>query len=261
MEQTVPGGLDRRSDRPLYLQIADDLRADITEGRLRPGEQAPSEHSTMRRYGASRDTVRKAIAVLKTEGRLDAERGRGVFVRTRGPIQRLGSDRLMRRGRKGRRAALPGDAVTQDGRQVIEVHVERGKATADVASRLTLREGEPVLIRRYVMGTNGHPRQLATSFLPYHLVNGSQIEDAGTAPEGTYARLEDLGYRLGRFEERVTARMPLPEESMALRVSPGTPVLCVSRTAYTKIEDRPVEICDTVMAADCFELQYEVPAR
>jgi GntR family transcriptional regulator len=259
----MPEGLDRRSDRPLYLQIADGLRAEIVESRLAPGERAPSEHSLMERFGASRDTVRKAIGVLRTEGRLDAERGRGVFVRSQGPVQRLGSDRLTRKGRRGTGGAL-GARLSQPASAVCEAEVGRSSATADVASRLSLRVGDPVVVRRHLTGSGAGSLQLATSYLSLRLVRGSDLERAGPAPEGTegiYARLEDLGYRLGRFEERVTARMPLPEEARILRLNPGTPVLCVCRTAFTKIDDRPVETCDTIMGADCFELHYHVPAR
>src|SRR5215472_16530218 len=84
----VMSPLSRRSSWPLYLQIADDLRNQILQRQLRPGERLPSEHSLMERYGASRQTVRKAVAVLKAEGLLDAAQGQGVFVRERAPVLR-----------------------------------------------------------------------------------------------------------------------------------------------------------------------------
>src|SRR5713226_2844603 len=42
--------LSRRSSRPLYLQISDDLRTQILQQQLRPGERLASEHSLMERY-------------------------------------------------------------------------------------------------------------------------------------------------------------------------------------------------------------------
>jgi GntR family transcriptional regulator len=80
--------LSRRSSWPLYLQIADDLREQVLRRDLQPGERLPSEHALMESYDASRQTVRKAIAVLKTEGLLDAAQGRGVFVRKKAPLLR-----------------------------------------------------------------------------------------------------------------------------------------------------------------------------
>src|SRR5207245_368553 len=50
----LPAALDRRGDRALYLQIADQLREQIVSGKLAPGSRVPSEHSLMAAYGASR---------------------------------------------------------------------------------------------------------------------------------------------------------------------------------------------------------------
>src|SRR6266540_5880922 len=86
--------ISRRSNWPLYLQIADELRDQILNEAVRPGARLPSEHDLMETYGAARQTVRKAIAELKSEGLLDSERGRGVFVRARAPIVRSANELL-----------------------------------------------------------------------------------------------------------------------------------------------------------------------
>jgi GntR family transcriptional regulator len=43
-------------------------------------------------------------------------------------------------------------------------------------------------------------------------------------------------------------------------LEPGVPVIRVVRVAYDT-DERPVEACDTVMAADRYVLSYELPAR
>jgi len=110
------------------------------------------------------------------------------------------------------------------------------------------------------MLADGQSLKLAVSYLPHELVKGTRIEQPDTGPGGTYARLEEMGHRLARFEERVTARMPSPDEARSLDLRPGTPVILVARTAYAT-GNRPVEICDTVMAADRYELVYDIPAK
>ncbi|WP_246075625.1 GntR family transcriptional regulator [Nonomuraea terrae] len=64
-----------------YLSIAAELRARIQSGELPPGGALPSEARLRRRYGASRTTVRQALAVLEREGLVVARHGRGRFVR------------------------------------------------------------------------------------------------------------------------------------------------------------------------------------
>jgi GntR family transcriptional regulator len=142
----------------------------------------------------------------------------------------------------------------------IYVTVSTEKASRKVAARLGLKAGERVLVRSRRMLADGQPLQLAVSYLPLELVKGTQIEEPDTGPGGTYARLEEMGHRLDRFEERVTARMPSPDEAKSLDLGPGTPVILVARTAYV-VGNRPVELCDTVIAADRYELLYDISAR
>src|SRR5215211_7565072 len=91
--------IDRTSDRPVYRQIADQLRQWILK-EAEPGAKLPSERELSQRYDASRVTVRQAIALLRAEGLIDVEHGAGVFVRSRPPVRRLGQERLSRRNRE-----------------------------------------------------------------------------------------------------------------------------------------------------------------
>ncbi len=53
--------------------------------------------------------------------------------------------------------------------------------------------------------------------------------------------------------------MPTPTEVRTLRLAPGVPVIHLIRTAYDT-DQRAVEVCDTVMAADAYVLSYQLPA-
>lgn len=66
---------------PPYRRIADDLRKAIATGKLAPGEKLKSENELKDQYGTTRVTVRKALSLLKADGLLISEQGRGVFVR------------------------------------------------------------------------------------------------------------------------------------------------------------------------------------
>ena len=255
----MANGVDRSSDRPVYRQIADQLRTAITQGEFPPGAKLPSERVLMDRYQTSRVTVRQAIAVLGAEGLIDVEHGRGVFVRSRPPLRRLGRERLGRREREAGKGAFLSDAMAAGREASAEVEVARGVAPPEVAERLHLSQGDQVLIRRRRMLADGQPVQLATSYLPLQLVEGTQIEQADTGTGGTYARLEELGHRLGRFQEDLSARMPLPDEARALRLGAGVPVIRVVRTAFDE-QGAPVEVNEMVLAADRYELTYMMPA-
>ncbi|MBB6556090.1 GntR family transcriptional regulator [Nonomuraea rubra] len=75
--------IDHDGRKPLKYQLADLLREQIMSGELAPDRAIPSEQQLMQRYELGRDTVRAGVAILKEEGYLVAERGRGTFVRPR----------------------------------------------------------------------------------------------------------------------------------------------------------------------------------
>ncbi|TYB49517.1 winged helix-turn-helix domain-containing protein [Actinomadura chibensis] len=70
-----------RTGRPGYLQIADDLRKQISDGRLAPGQSLPSTAQLSDQYEVSAGVVKAAISVLRTEGAVIGQQGKGVFVR------------------------------------------------------------------------------------------------------------------------------------------------------------------------------------
>ena len=65
---------------PIYVQIADSIRAQILRGALRDGDQLTSttEYSAMYRINPA--TAGKAFAILVDEGLVDKRRGIGMFV-------------------------------------------------------------------------------------------------------------------------------------------------------------------------------------
>ncbi|MBF4463132.1 MULTISPECIES: GntR family transcriptional regulator [unclassified Rathayibacter] len=65
---------------PAYRQIADELRRVITVRQLEVGTKLPSEAQLVARFGVARMTAREALRVLKAEGVVRSEQGRGVFV-------------------------------------------------------------------------------------------------------------------------------------------------------------------------------------
>jgi DNA-binding LacI/PurR family transcriptional regulator len=72
---TSSAGLGKRSEDVLIL-----LRQEIEQGMYPEGSRLESEHQLCARFGISRSTVRRAIARLITEGRVESHQGVGVIV-------------------------------------------------------------------------------------------------------------------------------------------------------------------------------------
>lgn len=60
---------------PAYQMLADELRADITSGRLQPGERLPPEPELCVKTGVSRSTVREALRLLASQHLIVTTRG------------------------------------------------------------------------------------------------------------------------------------------------------------------------------------------
>ena len=69
---------------PFFRRIMDDIRAQIRNGTLRPGQRLPSTRDLATHYDVSPGTVRAAIDRLLESGELLGHQGVGVFVAEKG---------------------------------------------------------------------------------------------------------------------------------------------------------------------------------
>ncbi|WP_433426241.1 GntR family transcriptional regulator (plasmid) [Microtetraspora malaysiensis] len=69
-----------RTPVPIYALIVDAIKGDIDSGNLRPGQKLPTEQELCDRHQASRDTVRRALEILREDGTIYTRRPEGSFV-------------------------------------------------------------------------------------------------------------------------------------------------------------------------------------
>ncbi len=81
--------MDRRSTRPLHVQIYRALRDAITRGSLRAGQRVPSSRAMSAELNVSRITILNAFAQLLAEGYFETRKGAGTFVSRALPEQLL----------------------------------------------------------------------------------------------------------------------------------------------------------------------------
>ncbi|WP_433793292.1 GntR family transcriptional regulator [Actinoplanes sp. CA-252034] len=245
-------------------RIADDLRASIEAGRLAPGAKLPSERDLAAQYGTARNTAREAISLLQGEGLVVAQHGRGVFVRPRRPLMRLGANRYSRRLRGETGLSPFRIEVTKQGRTPRTEcrSVTRETPPGDVADRLGLDASTSDVIRRenwYF--ADDDPTQVGITYIPVEVARDSPLASEKTLGKGSiYARFEDLGYSITRIREEISARMPSPEEMTGLALPPGVPVIEVLHTSFDQNRN-PFEVTRFVMRADLNGLDYDMPVE
>ena len=89
--------LNFRSGVPVYLQVAQQVKAAAASGALRPGDALPSVRALAEELRINRNTAAKAYAELEAEGVLELRQGSGCFLKANGasPLRRaVRSERL-----------------------------------------------------------------------------------------------------------------------------------------------------------------------
>jgi Transcriptional regulators len=64
----------------LYVQVADDITAQIADGRLAPGAMLPAERDLARQYGVAYLTARRAVRLLRERGLVVTLPAKGTYV-------------------------------------------------------------------------------------------------------------------------------------------------------------------------------------
>ena len=77
MEPVKP---DRADPTPLHDQVAGEIRRAISEGEVKPGERLPPARDLAAVLGVNRNTVLRALRLLRDERLLELRRGRGITI-------------------------------------------------------------------------------------------------------------------------------------------------------------------------------------
>jgi GntR family transcriptional regulator len=240
---------------PMYRQIAEDLRAQIESGALRPGQQLRTELELRERYDASRNTVRDAIKWLTTLGLVETRPGQGTFV-----VQKIDPFVYALTGDPSGRGAAAGASylseVSERKRSAYfgPIQVEIQEASEDVASGLGITEGTEVISRHERWSIDGTPWSLQTSFYPMDFADrgAERLRSARDISEGTVQYLADtlhlhqVGYR-----DWITVRAPNNAEADFFKLPPDgrVPMFEIFRTAFDG-NGQPMRLTITVYPAD-----------
>lgn len=249
-------------DLPTYRRIADELRSLILSGKLRSGEKLKSENELKDQYSTTRVTVRKALALLKADGLLISEQGRGVFVRPRPNVQMLTTGANFRQRRNTGVSNFNAEAAAQGLRPEQKIlSVETVPASTEIASRLEIAEDAEVIVRRRAFFVNEDPMQLVDGYYPAELFGGTEIAETRRIRGGVSRVIEDpegpIRQRITQFVEDLEIRMPTPAESDALKIPPGVPLARVLRTAHTTA-GQIVEVLDSRVPCDRHVFRYVI---
>jgi DNA-binding GntR family transcriptional regulator len=154
---------------------------------------------------------------------------------------------LTRKPRRYRRAKSTGEFATEAQAAgltpTIEATTSVVDAGADVANRLGIGPGAPIVRTAYRFLADGAPIQTSTSYEPHDLTAGTSIEvpEAGPlAGAGVIARFDDIGVHVDQVTEEVSVRPPRSTEVADLLIAKGVHVSSSAAPSSPKVaQSRP----------------------
>mgnify|MGYP001175537480 FL=1 len=123
--------IDLRSDLPIYLQLIEQIKRQIADGTLKPGDQLPTVRSLAEELRVNFNTVARSYRMLDEAGMISTQQGRGTYITEKPPPEL--SDRLRRESlmalasryvREARRLGFSSDEIRQKLLDQLEVQTE-----------------------------------------------------------------------------------------------------------------------------------------
>ena len=246
----------RQGRASVWAQIAEDLRASITDGTLPPDSQLPTEADLTTRYGVARATVRQALIALVNEGLIVPRAPRGYFVRQRQPLIYRPQQEFRPQPKfpEMDRFMAAHSAEGRKPHQTIDVSIV--DPPQDIKRRLKLAEGELAAVRRRVRYLDGEPFNTNDSYFPLKFVQDTEIMRPVDIARGANEILAEIGYPQVRALDEIYVRMPTPDEIRRLDLGPGTPVACHICTGLCP-DGTPVRVVINLLPGDRHVIAYE----
>lgn len=232
---------DRTSPVPLWAQVSADIRRRVAEGAFDDG--FPGEITLTEQYDVSRHTIREALRVLRSEGLLRSERGRGTTIEQSPYSQNMGT-----------LYSLFQTIEEQGVAQRSEVRRLNTTTNSSVAANLQLPPNTELVVLERIRFADDEPLAVDTAWLPKDVA--SALLKADFTRAGLYDALgSSCGVRPNAGHERVTAQSAPSHIADILQLPTDVAVLYIERTAFAN--DVAVEWRETYIRGDRFSFEAE----
>ncbi len=232
-----------------YERVTGIVRSRIEDGTYPPGSLLPSQHDLAREFSVSRPTVIEALRVLRQDGWIETQPGRGSFVRGRVPLHSVEG------GQPGQQMLERAESETSA--ELLQAGIV--VAPPRVANLLSLPAGAKAFLRQYVLHDSDEPVELVSAWFPLDLVAGTDLPSPEPLTEGIRRHLQQRkSLRLDHAVERVIARPASSDEASMLHVPDGAPVLNILVTGHDA-SGTARQLVDAVLPGDRHELRDVYP--
>ncbi len=238
--------LKENDSTPLYRQLYDIIRIQITSGKVSKNSQLPSEQEFIQKLGISRITVRRALNELAVSGLVKRQRGIGTIVtfNAAAPSVKANFDNLLeglvRMGVETQVQLIDYQFVDATGALAATMEVSPGTRVQRII-RLRTLENEPF---SYLI--THIPEYVATDYDAAELADASLLN-----------LLETSGHTPQAAQQTISAAGAEANIASALGVAQGAPIMQIHRV----MRDKDANIIQEITAhyrSDRFEYQMDL---
>jgi GntR family transcriptional regulator len=238
-----------------YLELADELMAEIAKGVYEIGEKLPTEAQLCARFSVSRSTVRQALGEIELAGLVERRQGSGTTLLARQPVLRYVLS-----------VTSEVDILRYAAETVLEI--ESGPKPVDVSSSRRLQLGDPGRWLCWEAARRESPAGELIGLTSVYLAAdyASVIKRIGRRSQRAIfeAVTMQFGLTLTRIDQAISATVIGEDEARRLQTAKGSPAIVVTRR-YSCAEVGLMEVSESIHPADRFSyeirLEREASAR
>ncbi|UCH06576.1 MAG: GntR family transcriptional regulator [Deltaproteobacteria bacterium] len=231
---------------PLYFQLKNILKSQITTQELKGQQRLPSEAELCIKYGISRATVRQALLELEKEGFIYRERGKGTFVTDQSGLKQLSLkgtiENLIAAGRGTRIKVLEYREVSPPLR---------------VAEILRIKDNQDVFQLEIIRLTPKGPFGYSFIYLPPELGKTISRDEFSEATEFITLVEGKLSTRVHRASQTIDVALATEEVARNLSIKTESPLLVIERQYYAR-DGEPLFMSLTRFRPDLYKYRIEL---
>ncbi len=223
MHKLPPG-----DSNPLYAQIMRILEGEVRTGRLKPGDQLPTQEALATHFEVSLAPVKQALRELEERGIIATRQGRGTYVMDATPLSKeiIDANRIpnftrdmLELGRKPSSKVLSIDTIAQ-------------RDAPEGATELKLAKREPLIRIERLRLADGKPLCLQTGYFPERQMSGIIERGLGNDESLTEVLQSEYGITIAISRQTISATAATAQDADHLDIEKGAPLLLVARTSY-----------------------------
>lgn len=225
---------------PVYIEIHNQMREWITNGKWKDGEKIPSERKLAEEFNVSRMTARQAVNTLVTDGVLERRIGSGTFVSPEKVREKMSgvssfTETVERSGKK-------------PSSQLISYYTKT--ASNSEAEKLKINSKDKVIVLERIRFADGVPICFEEATIPESIAKGLSKTSISQHLYKTLEQQKNL--QVGYSEQTISAGWASESVAEMLDINRGDSILMLRQVTYSK-ENKPFEYVRSKYVGERYE--------